>query len=55
VEKFQMVACRMGNLLKHDLKGIASKAFDHGLTMKDGTAYDRGKQRFNGRVLVLGG
>lgn len=33
--------------LKHDLKEIASKAFDHGLTMKDGTAYDIGRQRFN--------
>ena len=33
--------------LKHDLKVIARKAFDHGLTMKDGTAYDTGRQRFN--------
>ncbi len=33
--------------LKHDLKVIASKAFDHGLIMKDGTSYDIGKQRFN--------
>ena len=33
--------------LKHDLKEIARKAFDHGLIMKDGTSYDIGKQHFN--------
>lgn len=33
--------------LHHDLKVIAPKALVRGLIMKDGTAYDLGKQRFN--------
>lgn len=33
--------------VKHDLKVIARKAFSHRLTMKDGTAYDIGRQHFN--------
>src|ERR1044072_2617502 len=33
--------------LKHDLKVISGKALDRGLIMKDGSAYDTGRQRFN--------
>jgi GntR family transcriptional regulator/MocR family aminotransferase len=35
------------HFLNHDLKKIASNAFNRGLIIKDGTDYDTGKQKFN--------
>ncbi|OQP60703.1 hypothetical protein A3860_32405 [Niastella vici] len=35
------------NFLHHDLKTISQHAFTRGLVIRDGTAYDIGKQKFN--------